>query len=773
MKPLAILALFLFPAVCSAQATLTGSPNPFTPDSNQLGQMTLSWSAPDASRIEIRVLSPTGPLFVNGANSGSAATGQWVTGGMEFYLQDVSNGEPGTTLATFTARAMAAVFTGSPNPFPTDVNGLGQITLHWSVANVSAVEIRVNSVSGPAFSGGSATGSAETGQWVTDGMQFFLQDIRMGEPGTTLAVYTARAGWPGIPTNAPVLVSLDNGQQLLFSAPGATEVEIHVNKPWGTLFARFYGDHGSAVTGEWIRDGMRFYLQDVSNGQPLTLQHTLATAIATVDANTPGRPEVIFGATPGLVPDPGNTGLGTATLFWSAPSSSGVEVHVNYPDGPLFAQGSAASSASSGKWITDGMRFYLQDTSSGTSTSPNNTLAVATVDLQPSQQHYLSYYTPDGGVLTYSRDSMHQIGLISPDVLPSGVTAADMHPSPDGTLLYLLGSDFNYYVLDPSADSVKTSFAVGSQSKSFGFMKGATNQDLLIAVPDTSGSIAIVDPAQLASTVVLNCSCYGSVSGMMINPASNAPLFVSVRPASAPPVNPPGPGYSELVLYSVTPNLQLGTPYPLPYPPTWHGTPYAAESYLLLNSGEQGTLLLTWTELDAPFYPSLPTDLVAYDVATQTTTALTQAFMLATGLAVPELSSTDGTSIYAQPVVLQGVGPDQRGTPLPGDLSRFASMSGLGQPFTWASTFPLDNQPTLVTPPLALDDRYVFFGQLSINATAQPSSPFYLYRADPSTLQTVGFERIIVDNNPTNARNTSLVGLSTGSYAWPPTAASK
>lgn len=142
-------------------------------------------------------------------------------------------------------------------------------------------------MTGPAFSGGSATGSAETGQWVTDGMQLYLQDISKGEPGTTLAVYTARAGWPGTPTNTPVLVSLDNGQQLLFSAPGATEVEIHVNKPWGTLFARFYGDHGSAVTGDWIRDGMRFYLQDVSDGQPLRLQHTLATAIAT---GTPTHP---------------------------------------------------------------------------------------------------------------------------------------------------------------------------------------------------------------------------------------------------------------------------------------------------------------------------------------------------------------------------------------------------------------------------------------------------------------------------------------------------
>ncbi len=778
MKPLALLVVFLFPNMASAQATLTGFPNPFTSDLNGLGQITLTWSAPAASTIEIHVSSATGPLFVNDSNAGSAATGQWVTNGMQFYLQDVSHGKPGTTLATFTAHAVAVVFSGSPNPFPPDVNGLGKITLNWSAANVSATEIRVNSLAGPSFTAGAAAGSATTGEWVTDGMQFYLQDISEGEPGTTLAVYTAHAGWLGIPTDTPVLLSIDNGQQLFFTAPGATEVEIHLNKPWGTLFARFYGDHGTAATGDWIRDGMRFYLQDVSNGQPLTLQHTLATAIATVDANTPGKTGVIFGATPGLVPDPGNTGLGTATLFWNAAGSSGVEVHVNSPDGPLFAQAGASGSASSGNWITDGMRFYLQDTSSGTSTSADNTLAIATVDLQPSQQHYLSYYKSDGGLLTYSRDSMHLVGTISPDALPAGVTAVDMHPSPDGTLLYLLGSDFNYYVLDPSSDSVKATFAAGSQSKSFGFMKGSMNQDLLIQAPDTSGNIAIVDPAQLASTVVLNCPCYGSVSGIMVNPATNAPFFVSLAPASGPPA----PGLSSFVLYSVTQNLQVGTPYPLPLPPTWNGsTVNAGTTFLLLNSGTQGTLLATWTKLlSYLFFPNPPTDLTAYDIASQTMTTLTQAFTLDAGLAVPELASPDGASIYAETFQVYGIGPDQHsGTLLPVDLSRFESTPGGTQPFTWESTFPLDNQPTQVTPPLALDERYVFFGQVSISVgsaypyVVQPSSPFYLYRADRSTLQPVGFERIIVDTNPSSAYSAPVVGLSTGSYTWPPTSAGK
>ena len=264
---------------------------------------------------------------------------------------------------------------------------------------------------------------------------------------------------------------------------------------------------------------------------------------------------------------------------------------------------------------------------------------------------------------------------------------------------------------------------------------------------------------------MLNCGCYNSMSGIMVNPATNTPFFVSGPLA---PVTPPVPGLSGFVLYSVTPNLQLGTSFPIQFPTTVNGsTTLTGVGFLLLNSGTQGTLLATWTRLlSFIFFPNPPTDLTAYDIASQTMTTLTQDFTLDTGLAVPELASPDGSSIYAQRFGVYGIGPDQHsGTLLPVDLSRFESTPGSTQPFTWESTFPMDNQPTQVTPPLALDDRYVFFGQVSIKVnvpypySVQTSSPFYLYRADRTNLQPVGFERIIVDNNPSSAYSAPLVGL--------------
>jgi hypothetical protein len=49
--------------------------------------------------------APDGALFADGAPSGSATTFDWVTDGMVFYLQDVSNGQPpsaANTIATTT-----------------------------------------------------------------------------------------------------------------------------------------------------------------------------------------------------------------------------------------------------------------------------------------------------------------------------------------------------------------------------------------------------------------------------------------------------------------------------------------------------------------------------------------------------------------------------------------------------------------------------------------------------------------------------------------------
>jgi GT2 family glycosyltransferase len=63
---------------------------------------------------------------------------------------------------------------------------------------------------------------------------------------------------------------------LTWQSRRTTEVEVHVGSPCGPLFARSESS-GRCATEAWARDGMVFYLQDVSHQQPLTSRHTLAT----------------------------------------------------------------------------------------------------------------------------------------------------------------------------------------------------------------------------------------------------------------------------------------------------------------------------------------------------------------------------------------------------------------------------------------------------------------------------------------------------------------
>jgi hypothetical protein len=88
--------------------SFTANPNPTAVTGSALyGKTTISWYAPDAAEVEVRVGSPNGTLFAAGGNRGSAETGIWVADGTTFYLQDVSGGKPlnaSNTIATVVVR---------------------------------------------------------------------------------------------------------------------------------------------------------------------------------------------------------------------------------------------------------------------------------------------------------------------------------------------------------------------------------------------------------------------------------------------------------------------------------------------------------------------------------------------------------------------------------------------------------------------------------------------------------------------------------------------
>jgi hypothetical protein len=384
----AVFGLLQMPVTSDPQAALTVNPVS-VPAGVTVGVATMSWSAPSASTVEIHIGAPDGMLFAQGGSTGAATTGDWVTNGMTFFLQDVSNGKALTlantlavAAATFQTQTLQGSLTISADPIYAPYGALGTANLNWSTSSASNVEIRVNAPDGPLLASGGAQGSATATGWVTNGMTFYLQDVSPGEvltPAYTIAKATAQvllAPESGYLLAVPNPVPLSAGQlfgsaTLNWNTSTASTVEIHVGSPAGPLFVRG-GPQGTATASGWAANGLEFFLQDVSQAQPLTTQFTIATQ--TLGTATP-QGGASFQASPNPVIVTAGAGLGSTTFYWSAPSATTVEIHVGAPDGPLFAQGGTQGSATASGWVSDGLMFYLQDVSGGKPLTPANTLA--------------------------------------------------------------------------------------------------------------------------------------------------------------------------------------------------------------------------------------------------------------------------------------------------------------------------------------------------------------------------------------------------------------
>jgi hypothetical protein len=128
-----------------------------------------------------------------------------------------------------------------------------------------------------------------------------------------------------------------------------------------------------------VQNGQTFYLQNVSNGLPLTSANTLATV--TLMAVTPPAGSISANPNP-FTPNP--QGLGQTTLTWTSAGTTRVEVHVDRPDGNLLtSSGSGTFSATTGQWVQNGQTFYLQNVSNGLPLTAANTLATVTLTASP------------------------------------------------------------------------------------------------------------------------------------------------------------------------------------------------------------------------------------------------------------------------------------------------------------------------------------------------------------------------------------------------------
>ena len=297
---------------------------------------------------------------------------------------DISTPETATTyVANFLKRPALGTITANPNPIQvTNGTGTGVTNVFWSSTNTTVVEVHHDSPSGPLFARtASGSFSLPTGNWVQEGTKLFLQDVSNGHPLTSaftldsVTLHVTTAAIASITADPNPLFSDPGQTNLYWTSYGTSNVEVHVNSPGGNKITGSGPGSFSAKTGQWARAGMTFYLQNTSNGLPLTAANTIAKV-------------TLIGGTISISPNPiyvsDGSGLGVATLNATSTGTSAVQVRVDSPSGNLlYSSGPGPFSITTGKWVQNGQKFYLQDVSDGKPLTSANTLAVATAVVRP------------------------------------------------------------------------------------------------------------------------------------------------------------------------------------------------------------------------------------------------------------------------------------------------------------------------------------------------------------------------------------------------------
>jgi hypothetical protein len=213
------------------------------------------------------------------------------------------------------------------------------------------------------------SGSKKTGNWVTDGMQFFLVDLNSGAAISSLTVHVTGASPPPTGTVTmsadpdPIAVAFNattGSTTLSWKAPGYNRLVVRINSPNGKSVTGTVGPTGSITTGNWVTDGMVFYLVNLDSGA------AIGSITMHVERGLPPPGSVTFTADPNPILVGTGVTTGQTTLSWKTPGISPLSIHLNSQQGPVVAQGLPASGSLLTGEVTDGTEFVLMDDSIAT-----------------------------------------------------------------------------------------------------------------------------------------------------------------------------------------------------------------------------------------------------------------------------------------------------------------------------------------------------------------------------------------------------------------------
>ncbi len=125
---------------------------------------------------------------------------------------------------------------------------------------VAALTPFLTAATGPAFSLATALAGAST----------------VGLPSTGSPPAYHPASLTASPNPIPVSAGQAGVTTITWNAPSASIIQVRVNSPGGALLTDNVNS-GSMMTAAWVTNGMTFYLQDASSGDPTAAANTLAT----------------------------------------------------------------------------------------------------------------------------------------------------------------------------------------------------------------------------------------------------------------------------------------------------------------------------------------------------------------------------------------------------------------------------------------------------------------------------------------------------------------
>ncbi len=311
---------------------------------------------------EIRMNSPNGPLFATGNGYSSTLTGNWVTNGLSFFLQQSGNTSPSGTLANLKVQVktgqgcIATAFTASPNPIVTN-NAYGKTSI-TAVTNCS-FDIHIGAPNGPEFQEGRGYSVLQTGDWVQNQMNMYLQPHGDTDPGDTLSVLTlvvqpAVAGCTVTTfsaVNNPIITTARLNTDTI-QADASCPYDIRVGSPNGALLGSSQGAMTSQ-TGNWVVNGLSFYLQQRGNTTSSGTLSTFTINTRLPDQTIPSCAITNFSANPNPIASPG----GSTNV--SVNANCAWDLRLNDAAGQLLTSGNGSGSATANS-VSDGALVYLQ-----------------------------------------------------------------------------------------------------------------------------------------------------------------------------------------------------------------------------------------------------------------------------------------------------------------------------------------------------------------------------------------------------------------------------